>query len=379
MKLKALALSIAMVASVCAANAQTAKGGNDVFVGVGAGISSVMVPEFSTPSFYANIMVGKYITPVWGVRAVIGGPFQTVDSKVIASNFPESFGKNKVFGELNADVLVNFSNIGDIDLAKFDVYAFVGPTLNFASAGSKFSDVQDAFQMLVEEDNTFKVRAGATVGLGLAYNITNSFALGVEGRYGVTPSIFGDADDYRKAEGTTRFALTGVWTIGGKNGKAARAYKAAKKYGYFSQDEVDALIADALEKNPKIVEKPVEKIVEKIVEKGGNYAPAATAVFFEINKANLTLKDKARIKLYADAIKAGSKDAVYEVAGYADKATGSAATNQRLSQKRADVVYDALVAEGVNPSQLVKAANGGVGSMFFDNTTLSRTAIIRVK
>ena len=77
MKLKALALSIALAAGVFAANAQTK--GNDVFVGVGGGIISTYNYGFNTPAFYGNIMVGKYITPVWGVRAVVGGPFQTLD------------------------------------------------------------------------------------------------------------------------------------------------------------------------------------------------------------------------------------------------------------------------------------------------------------
>ena len=81
MKLKALALSIALAAGMFSANAQTAYKGNDVFVGVGGGIISVYNGGFNTPAFYGNIQVGKYITPVWGVRAVIGGPFQTLDAK----------------------------------------------------------------------------------------------------------------------------------------------------------------------------------------------------------------------------------------------------------------------------------------------------------
>ena len=68
MKLKALALSIALAAGIFAANAQTATKGNDVFVGFGGGIISTLNGGFNTPAFYGNIMVGKYITPVWGVR-----------------------------------------------------------------------------------------------------------------------------------------------------------------------------------------------------------------------------------------------------------------------------------------------------------------------
>ena len=380
MKLKTLALSIAMMASVFAANAQTAKVGNDVFVGVGAGVNTVFTPGMSSPSFYGNIMVGKWITPVWGVRAVIGGPFQTVNSDVIATNFPTDFCKNKLFGELNIDGILNFSNISkDVDLAKFDVYMFLGPTLNFSTAGSKFSDVQDAQEMLVEEDNSFKVRVGATVGLGLGYNITNGFELALEGRFGVTPSIWGAADDYRNAEGTGRLTLNGIWTIGGKHSKSERIANAAKAAGYLSAAEAASAITRALDENPKIVEKIVEKEVIKEVQLPADNNCSSTAIFFPINKATLTPADKARIKLYADDIKAGNPDKVYVVNGYADKATGSAATNQKLSEKRAKAVYDALIAEGVPAKQLETAAQGGVGPMFFNNIALSRTAIVTPK
>lgn len=383
MKLKIFALSIAMVAGVFAANAQTAKTGNDVFVGVGAGIASPLTPGFNTPSFYANVQVGKYITPVWGVRGVIGGPFQTLNvdnASAIDANAHADLFKNKLFGELNVDGMLNITNIFAKDLSKFDFYVFAGPTVNLSTVGTKFAANQDASVLIVEESDALKLRVGATVGLGAAYNITKAFALGVEARFGITPSIFGDADDYRKAEGTTRIALNGVWTIGGKNGKVARAAAAAAAAGYISKEAAQALADEAVANNPKIVEKIVEKEVVKQVEKlVNNEVPASTAVFFEIGKATLTSKDKARIKLYAQALLEANDDAVYEVGGYADKKTGSAKTNEKLSEKRAQAVYDALIAEGVPASRLEKKAYGGVDAIFFNNDVLSRTVIIKRK
>ena len=218
MKLKALALSIALAAGVFAANAQTATKGNDVFVGLGGGIISTLNEGFNTPAFYGNIMVGRYITPVWGVRAVIGGPFQTLDQKAGNAQNYQTVGtpyskQNKLFGELNADVLLNISNIFADDLAKFDVYAFLGPTMNFSSVGTQFAPQanQNSTAVRVEEPNPdpLKVRVGATAGLGLGYNITNEWELALEGRFGVTPSVFGDASQYRKGEGTGRLTLNG--------------------------------------------------------------------------------------------------------------------------------------------------------------------------
>ena len=276
--------------------------------------------------------------------------------------------------------MFNISNLFADDLAKLDFYVFAGPTVNFSRVGTKFSEVQDASIVIVEPCDDFKLRVGATAGLGLAYNFTKSFALGIEGRFGITPSIFGDADAYRKASGTSRLTINGIWNIGGKNGKVARAAAAAAAAGFISQSAVDAIVDEALTNNPKVVEKIVEKEVIREVEKlVNNEVPYSTAIFFEIGKATLTSKDKARIKLYAESILASKDDSVFEVAGYADKKTGSAKTNQKLSEKRAQAVYDALIAEGVPASRLEKKAYGGVDAIFFNNDVLSRTVIIRKK
>ncbi len=374
-----------MTAACVAANAQASSKCSDVFVGGGVGIASPLTPGFNTPAFYANLQVGKYITPVWGVRGVIGGPYLSLDANdgnaTLIDGSVKDF-KNKAFGEFNLDGMFNITNVFADDLAKFNVYLFAGPTINFSRVGSRFvaPDDQAIDVFLVEPCDDFKLRVGATAGLGLAYDITKSFALGVEGRFGITPSIFGDADKYRKAAGTTRIALNGVWTIGGKRGKVARAAAAAAEAGYISKEAAEALANEAVEKNPKIVEKIVEKEVVKQVEKlVNNEVPASTAIFFEIGKASLTSKDKARIKLYAESINNTKDNSVYVVNGYADKKTGSAKGNQKLSEKRAEAVYKALVEAGVDPSRLEKQAFGGVDALFFNNTVLSRTVIIKKK
>ena len=379
MKLKALALSIALAAGVFAANAHK---GNDVFIGLGGGVISVYNGGFNSPAIYGNLMVGRYITPVWGVRAVIGGPFQTLDQHAgNAVNFGANnaiySAKNKLFGELNLDGMINFSNIFADDLAAFDVYAFVGPTMNVSTVGTKMQNGQQVgAAILVAEDNTPKVRFGATAGLGLGVNITKAFELALEGRVGITPSIFGDASQYRKGEMTGRVTLNAIWTINGKHGKFARAAAAAAAAGYLSKEAADALAREYADKNPKIVEKVVEKEVIKEVEKYINKEiPASTAVFFEINRANLSEKDKARLSLYAEDIK--NVDTKFVVAGYADKKTGSVKRNQTLSEQRAKAVYDYLISLGVPASKLETTANGGVDPIFFNNDVLSRTVIIK--
>ena len=383
MKLKVLALSIALAAGMFAANAQAVYKGNDTFIGIGGGIISVNNKGFNTPSFYGNIMVGRYITPVWGVRGVIGGPFETLDAVQgnafeMTINNPRPY-KNQLFGEFNLDGMINFSNIFADDLARFDVYGFVGPQLNVSKENTVLVNTATANDVFfVKEVDNAKVRFGASAGLGLGYNFTNAFELALEGRYGITPSVFGDASQFRKAEGTGRVTLNAIWTIGGKHGKYARAAAAAAAAGYLSKEAAQALAEQYAKDHPVIktetktetVIKEVEKIVNKEI-------PSSTAVFFSKGKADLTQADKARLNLFAEGIKGVESN--FTIDGYADKATGSVKTNQSLSEKRAKAVMDYLVSQGVPASKLSINANGGVDPIFFNNDVLSRTVIIRTK
>lgn len=71
---------------------------------------------------------------------------------------------------------------------------------------------------------------------------------------------------------------------------------------------------------------------------------------------------------------------MYQVTGYADKATGTAAYNQKLSEKRAQNVADALVKKfGVNASQLQVVGKGGVSdlySLYKGEIQLNRVVIV---
>ena len=120
-----------------------------------------------------------------------------------------------------------------------------------------------------------------------------------------------------------------------------------------------------------------EKAREKTVI-NNNIVAAQLAVWFEIGHANLSEKEKINLGYIADAIKKGSSDKVYTIYSSADKQTGSPVFNQRLSEQRAQAVYDELVKNGVNSSQLRLNPVGGVANpdAKFDKPLLNRVAII---
>ena len=369
MKIKFLALSVIMAGASMFANAQetenyyTKKATDNIFFGFGIGGMSVINGGFNTPTLNLNIQLGKYITPTWGVRAEISGLWQSLDKQDhgwFETNKTKYSNYCKMFGELNLDAMLNVTNwLGGYNPDRaIDFYLFAGPTMNLSSEGTQFTGETTGNNLaLLEDADNMKVRIGATAGLGLAYNLSSKWALNLEGRLGVTPSVFGDASDCRSAEATGRLTLGATYTFGGKK---------------FAKVE-DRVVEKVVEKQV-IKEVPVEVVKEVIKEIPG---AASAAIFFKIGKSVISPEGMVNVKLMAKVIKDNPK-ATYKVAGFADKGTGSVAGNQTLSEKRAQAVFDALVAEGVNPSQLEKVAMGGTDPMF-EKGYLNRVVILEVQ
>ena len=369
MKIKFLALSVMLASASVFANAQetenyyTKKATDNIFFGFGIGGMSVINGGVNSPTLNLNIQLGKYITPTWGVRAEISGLWQSLeeqDNGWFVTNKERYKDYCKMFGELNLDAMLNVTNwIGGYNPERpFDFYLFAGPTMNIASKGTEFTgELAGDDSALLQEADGAKVRIGATAGLGLAYNVSDKWAINLEGRFGVTPSIFGDASDCRKAEATGRLTLGATYTFGGK------------KFAKVS----DRVIEKVVEKEV-IKEVPVEVIKEVIKEIPGK---ASAAIFFKIGKAVISPEGMVNVKLMAKVMKE-NPSTKYKVAGFADKGTGSAKTNQTLSEKRAQAVYDALIAEGISADRLEKVAMGGTDPMF-EKAYLNRVVILETK
>ena len=115
---------------------------------------------------------------------------------------------------------------------------------------------------------------------------------------------------------------------------------------------------------------PVEVVKEVEVAYAG-----PRAIFFTIGSAKIDAKGMVNINLAADIMKA-NPDVKYVVNGYADKATGSVKTNQRISDKRAEAVYNALIKAGVSESQIEWKGLGGQANMYDNSRALTRVVVI---
>ena len=383
MKSKLVILSLLLAGTAMTVNAQTKekyvseKATDNIFVSVTGGISMVnsgkSEGKFGSPAPHITVSVGKWFTPVWGVRGQGGLWRANFDSKWSQGIYDEDrnmYGTeashHKNVGQLRLDAMFNVSNAiwGYNPDRLFNLSVFAGPGLTIAKGNGAFEVVDGA-------NNTWYKRQSGESGVGAyingsiglqgKFNVNEYFDIDVEARGELAPSYLGYAVS-SKTVGGLYFGAGVTYTFGGK-----------KFVPYMSKVDVDALNDEinkyrseleqaqtdlANSKNAAATAQPVTQEVVKEVQVAG-----PRAVFFKIGSAKLDDYGKVNIQMAAKVLKA-NPDKKYKVAGYADKATGSAPFNQKLSEKRAQVVYDALIAEGVDKDQLELVGFGGTENMF---------------
>ena len=377
------------------ANAQTKekyvseKVTDNIFVSVTGGISMTnsgkSEGKFGSPAPHITVSVGKWINPVWAIRAQGGlwrTNFDTFWSKgTIGSNgqllgSENSYHKN--VGQLRLDAMFNISNAiwGYNPDRLFNLSVFAGPGLTIAKGNGAFevvtNETSGTWYKKLAGDNGAGAYINGSVGLQGKFNVNKYWDIDVEARGELASSYLGYLSSSRTTAGLY-FGVGATYTFGGK-----------KFVPYTSKVDIDALNAEinkyrseleqaqtdlASAKNAAAnVEPEVREVVKEVQVAGPR------AIFFKIGSARLDDYGKVNIKLAAKILKE-NPDKKYKVAGYADKATGSASWNQKLSEKRAQVVYDALIAEGVDKDQLELVGFGGTENMFGKNF-LNRVVIL---
>ena len=135
--------------------------------------------------------------------------------------------------------------------------------------------------------------------------------------------------------------------------------------------------------SPRIIERVIERVP---AEKPSTASTAAVAqvenirrdVFFNINCTEISAVEMRKVKEIADYLKKNQR-AVVEITGHADKGTGNAKINQKLSENRAKVVAQALIKNyGIAESRIKTAAKGDTVQPFSENE-LNRVSICIVK
>ena len=228
---------------------------------------------------------------------------------------------------------------------------------------------------------TYMNTLNGNFGIQAVYNITPQWSIYAEPGLSIQPKYY-NPDKKKDA------ALSGYLTAGITYTFKEQFKGASKTVSAAEMELVQSQLRSMNEENANL-RKQVNALEEEKRNRPAAVAPTAPAdnklqdateyvAFFNINKAYLSDKEAVNLEAYANLIKKYPENK-FIITGYADKQTGSAEFNERLSKLRAEAVYNTLVDKyGVNKNQLTMEYKGGVDTMFRENPRLSRASIIQM-
>ena len=347
-----------------------------------------------------NAGLTKWIVPIVGIRAQVSG--DQFNNYVDADHNGDRYSWPSITA--HADVMVNLSNwIGGY---REDRVYYIIPYLG---AGYNAMAYRDG----LNDGHVFDAKADYERGAAQGYPFTSALAMtfGIQNKFRVCKQIDINLDlngmmyPQRKTPAIVRGEGRCAFGYGATLGLSYRfnkrnwdkAYTEAdfKKYVDEAAALRDALAAanaaraaaeEAAAKAKSDADRAAARAAAAEAEAAEAAARAAAAakgvfaagntVFFNIGSSKLTSTDKVRLSLIADQIK--NTDAVYTINGYADKKTGNATVNKRVSEGRAKNVYDYLVSCGVSKNQLKYASFGDTVQPYGEgaNYKANRAAII---
>lgn len=386
MKSKLIILSLALAATAMSVSAQstrekyTSEGSKNIFISATGGISLVNTGKdgkFGDPAPHVTLSVGKWFNPVIGLRLQGGAWKANYNSRYNNISLTGAPGAeqsyNKHYGVVRIDALYSLTNaiLGYNPDRAFNLSAFVGPGLTFTSTQNSSAYMPDGsgvgYMKVPTVANKLRGYVNGSAGLLANFYVSDAVSIDLEARGELAASYLGYQSTARTIGGLY-FGAGLTYTFGGREFMVA----AAKVDNSALNDEINRLRRELEECRNRPAE--VRTVTETIKETETIFNK--TPIFFKIGSYKLDSYAKATIKLVADGIKQ-NPGKTFKVQAYADKATGSANFNQKLTDNRAKAVYDALVEQGVPASQLEIVSNGGVENLFTENET-TRVVIMGV-
>ena len=320
----------------------------------GQGLSHSPFKGFrAMPGF--SVAVGKWFTPGLGLRT----KFQGLWGRQVYDDVKHT----RHIWTLNENVLFNLSNMlyGYNPDRVWNFVPFLGGGINRNCCDNCYA-MNLSFGVL----NTFRVSKKVGINFELGWNYAEEDFDGIS--EGSGNRIWEGKDNRLYAEVGLTFNLgKATW----EKTPDVEAIKA------LSQSQIDALNAqlnDANAENARLKSLLAEK-KDEAPAAVKNYSNAPMSVFFNINKYTVaSRKDLVNVKGLADFAKENNTNLV--VTGYADSATGSAAYNQKLSERRAETVANELVKMGVSRDQITTEGKGGVKDL--SPVSYNRRATVKI-
>ena len=352
-------------------------GGANWFVGVGGGFNTAIGKEIKpfaefTPknNWAAEAFIGKWFTPTIGARVGYKGVMNNFayDADTFVSNAYGN-GEQVRFGYAHADVMWNLSNTlsGYKETRFWDIIPYTG--LGYLGINNGQTDNKIGVSAGIYNELRLGKVVNLFIDLGVigtenpvglrtvadnAPVVTNETNVFVRPLYMPTATV-GVTINLSKKKNFDRFSSVGVYKAD---------YDALKA-------QYDALVA----RGPQVKEvvKTVTETKEVQVEKEVQVLVGSTVITFPIGSSTLSTVEREKVEMFAKAF--DGQDVVVKVVGSADSKTGTAKRNNQLAQKRADVVKDVLVKNGVPADRIVVESTLDAT----ENVETSRSAIVTLE
>jgi len=319
--------------------------------------------------FEANFSLVKWVHPVVGMRLQLqGGQFANYDADLGKLKWPYLF--------VHSDFMLNFSNWAGGYRADRAYYAV--PFVGFGYMAMDFTDRVHDLGYGTNQELAF------TAGLLNKFRIAKGWDLDIE----LKGMLFGEKDLPASLNSGGAYAVAYSATAGFTHRFNDRNWKRQMPQKYTDADiaaytaaiaALEGSLAAARNNEKSLADQlaAANKALQDAKGKKEVFVNGACPAFFKINSAALSQRNKILLDLVADEINASPADKTFTVSGYADKETGSAAYNQKLSEERAQAVAEYLESKGVKADRLIVKGYGATVQPFSGNIENNRVVVIK--
>lgn len=359
--------------------------GDNWFLGAGVGAQiffgdhdkQAKVGDRITVNYSAHL--GRWFSPGLGVRA--GGSFGRI--KGLTQNGPTMSPPTHSTGVPYDGKSWHGYWLENQEFNAFHVYAdaLINLTNIFGGYKERFYNVSPyaGVGYMVTKDEPKQFEVSMNIGVYNTFRLAKSLDLTLDIRGAMVNDRFDGEKGARRQDGSLTAALGLAYKFNKRDWDKPSTTIIESSYDERLLDELTKKVAalaadnDALKRQ---LEESKGKTITDIKFKDRILA-APILVTFDIDKSIVRNDARVNLGFFAKVIKAGSKDVIYTISGYADKGTGSVDRNQVLGRDRSQAIYNVLVKEfSVDPAQLRTENKGGVDNMYYDDPRVSRAVIV---
>jgi outer membrane protein OmpA-like peptidoglycan-associated protein len=308
-----------------------------------------------------------------GVRFGLGG---WQGKGAVVSSVEQNYSFD--FVQLNADYKLDLSALigGYNHKRPVSVYALAGVGFNYGFNNKEANAIaagSPAWSTQLEYLWDKKAFVAGRLGLGIDFRVAERVALSLE----ANTNIMSDKFNSKRAENVDwQFNyLAGVSFSFGQKHQTSKVWLAEQE-ALRPAEEARIAAEKAAEEKRLAEEAEAKRLAEEAAAaeaarlaaiRAKNIEENSENVFFTINSTYIRKAEQVKITRLAEWLK-NNPDYTVAVVGYADKETGYAAGNMKLSERRAQNVKKALIAAGVEESRIEIGHKGDTVQPFEKNT-----------